>query len=504
MVSMFILAISALFAYLLVVPFNFPSFGLSIVFITIASLVLKFKKEIKPFDKIFYLLTILVAAGITLRSSGFLTFLNIIGALYMGSFLVLEDGERKRLNIFQIIILPLRIIARFAQTANRFPFEINTIIKKRRLAPEKTQELIISLLVTLVVLLIVLPLLSSANPLFKKWVGDALHLLNLSKFLSRFFGEDFFLNFLRTMIFLLSFFFLPRILSFVQTEKNDTKEEHHLQLALLLPKVIIGIVLVIFFVSQAQLYFATTQTLKTLNLTHSQYAREVFGQLSIVALVILGLIYTDRSKSRYAKLLTAILLVEGVFLALMALKSVYDYSSTYGFTHKRLYGYTSVFWILGVFAMFAYTYTKQLQSGLLLRAVVIYSAVILVTINLINFDYLICHSSKSRTGQGTDYQYLAFNLSADANCYLNLLESVDRELQTGKREELRLGPLPSLVWKMDNLQHKYKKFDWRAFNYSEFKEYQSIKNINLDKYKKMFEVIMPIPIPVTIQPVNVN
>lgn len=105
-----------------------------------------------------------------------------------------------------------------------------------------------------------------------------------------------------------------------------------------------------------------------------------------------------------------------MFLTFIALKSVYDYSYNWGFTYKRLWGYTGVFWILGVFAFFVYKYFKDLQDTYFVKGVILFSSLVLIGVNIANFDSLIFHYRKSVTHSGIDYLYLS-GLSSDAESY---------------------------------------------------------------------------------------
>jgi hypothetical protein len=156
---------------------------------------------------------------------------------------------------------------------------------------------------------------------------------------------------------------------------------------------------------------------------------------------------------------------------------------------ERLYGYTGVFWIGGVFAEFAYTYYKGMKNSALLKGILLYSGVILILINLLNFDYLIYHYSKSRTGQGVDHLYLAQNLSTDANSLPNQIEEVYTELQKtpssdqNRQNELRWALEIVYLNKGQYLKEKYEKADFRSFNLSEYRQFLKIKDVDLKKYK---------------------
>ena len=112
--------------------------------------------------------------------------------------------------------------------------------------------------------------------------------------------------------------------------------------------------------------------------SNSMQTNEVFAQLSIVALVIFGLVYNDKSRKESAKISTYVLLIQAVFLTFVALKSVFDYSTTWGFTQKRLYGYAVILWILGLLISFTYKYVKEVSNTFFIKTSIIYSAFILL------------------------------------------------------------------------------------------------------------------------------
>src|SRR3989338_7170496 len=341
MLGMALIILSAVFAYFLIGNY-FPSFILTVIFITLGTLIIRNKKEVKRIDRTIYLLAIITALSITLRANGILAFLNFFATIYLGCYLILDDKIRNRLNIIQLIFLPLFVIVRLIQIENKLSYKKITKIKLK--------ENTVAVIITIIALLLILPLLSSANPIFKNWVKPFADLINFKDFFDKYFQLDFLPP--RLVLFGFMAFFFPKILSYLQINPKDDLQQRVYQLALLIPKIVISLVLAAFFVSQFQLYFASTETLKILGLTHSQYTREVFAQLSIVSVIILFLIYFDRNKTKLDKKMTMILLIEGIFLTLMAAKSDFDYTAMFGFTHKRLYGFAAVVWIIVIYIFY--------------------------------------------------------------------------------------------------------------------------------------------------------
>src|SRR3989344_4681955 len=498
MFGLLLIFVSALFSFL-ITSYGFPSLGLTVLFVSLALLALKFKNKIVLADKIYLCFTLFFSFALSIWSNGLILFLDILAVFYFGSLFILSDNERKTLDILQVATLPFRLLGRIFQTRNGLSIDWEEITSNKKTNFLKSQEIIISILLTSAILIFVLPLLSSANPLFAKWVNSIFGIFSLNEFLKNLFGYNFPLYFARGVLFILFSFLVPRLLSYIKENASHEGQILSVNLPLFIPKIILSLVLFIFFISQAQLYFATAETLKTLGITHSQYAREVFGQLSVVTLIIFGLVYADRNKSQYSKYLTYLLVIEGVFLSAIALKSVYDYSFNFGFTHKRLLGYTVVGWTWGLYLMFIYSYIKNIDKKLLLGNLIIYSGIVLGLVNLLNFDYLIYHTFRARTQRGVDYQYLA-TLSPDSYSYHELLKIAENKYRNGEQEMSRLI-LDNLLWKIDELRYKYKKkLDLRTYNIMEYRQYLEIKDVGMDKYYEIQQKLPPVPV---IVPVNV-
>lgn len=486
-----LLVIAAIFSFLIYVPGYFPYLGVSLTLAIISTLVFYFKKEKTMLDAVFFFFTIAFSFFIVYRVNGFFVFLDIIAVFTFGSLMSLSHKEEKHLRFFQFFTAPFTLFFESLKSKNIYVFDFDLRLRAyTKIKHEHLRQLAVSLFISLLLLLVVVPLLVSANPLFGKVVRDILAFFNIETLLKKIFTTNYLAAFIRLCIFFIFAIFLPRLLTYINLPKNyEQKLTGFFQsLPLLLPKLVIASILVLFFITQAQLYFATTETLQSLGLTHSQYAREVFAQLSIVSFIILGLVYNDKSKRSESKILTYFLLIEGVFLTCIALKSVYDYSTNWGFTHKRLWGYTGVFWMFGTLGIFLYSYLKEVKREFFVKAVLLLSGFTLIAVNIANFDYLIFHFRKSTTHSGVDYLYLA-RLSSDAQSYnehLQILLYTKKADTKNKYLEVILPAANVLLYKISGLQEKYENVDFRTFNISEFKEYKSIKIINAKKYHNVF------------------
>lgn len=485
--NLLLIVLSGVLSFL-VIPslFLFPSVGLAALFSSIAIFAFWAKKKKGAQELVALLAIILLSLFLVFRSNGFLNFLDIVTILILGSYyLFLPNGIE---SLLFLIASPFIALAKIATYKNLFPikFEAKSF---QSLSRFKFAQHIPAVFITILLLAIVIPLLSYANPFFHKLVNDFVKFLDLS-WLSQFFTAPPQIYFARAIIFAILLFLFPRGIS--QQHEQSGNDAYKLKpfprINLLLPRIVLIFVLTVFFVTQIELYGASQETLQAMGYTNSQLTREVFGQLSLVAFIIFLLMYADRNRNKTNNLLTSLLLLQGVFLCAIALKSDVDYVSQYGFTSKRLYGYAGVAWIFGLFVLFAYPYYKDEFRVKFITHLVAFSTFIVLCINLINFDYIIYHNDKPRVF-GTDHVYLS-GLSPDSDSYQeqipNLMSLMRTETDPVIRDSYR-GSMYFLVSKVHHLQQKYSLSQKGAFNLAEYNQYQKIRNVNVEKIYKYLE-----------------
>lgn len=491
-IYIFLLFLSAAFSYLLIIPYNFPYLSIGIFFIVLFTLIFLFKKERSLYSWILYILTLLFSLFIFYRINPFLTFLNIITSIYLGSILILADKEieEKQISFLGLLVSPFTILSHLLRIKSSYKFDFFGYLQQTYHSDSnKFYKGFLSLVVTILVLLIIVPLLSYSNPFFGKLVVNFFEIINLRGLIEKLLSENFFIYVARLFLFLVFALVIPRLLTYISTPlKKYRVVELSLPLQnLFLPKIVVGVVLAIFFITQAQLYLASEEILKSLGYSHSQFTREVFAHLSVVTLIVFCLIYNDRSKTYWSKITTYILILEGVFLNFIALKSDYDYIFNWGFTHKRLYGYVTVAWIFGILSLFTYRYFKNSKNSAFIKNSLLYSSLILLAINVVNFDYAIYHFAKSTTNEGIDHYYLS-RLSTDAQSYPDHIQKLIFEIETSEKVDFKkVQSAQTLLRKIENLKNKYRSSDLRAFNFSEFFEYQKIKDLNLEHYRNILD-----------------
>lgn len=498
-ISILLLGYSALASFLSIVFYSFAYTGVALSLVILASLVYIFKSDKSRFSGILFLLILILSSLIFFRANEFLLLLNIVFVFLLGSIMALPEGYfNANSGFLNFLISPVFLFFRSISIKNVYDLNLRQLLEdKSKPSREKTIEVLISLAISLILLLVIIPLLSSANPVFNKLLDNFLDLFYLKGFFKWFFSDSISIWIFRAIFFGLLAFFIPRVLTYVRNgqEKSELKLVSLRYLNFIIPKAIISIVLFIFFLTQLQFYFSTSETLLAMGITQSQYAREVFAQLLVVALIIFGLVYNSREKSKASKVLTVLLVLEGIFLTSIALKSVSDYSYNWGFTHKRLWGFTMVFWLYGIFSFFIYKYLKGLKDTVFIKGVVIFSGITLITVNVLNFDLLIYKYRKSTTHSGVDYQYLS-NLSVDSGSYIDQVINLNSKIATTVRNSEEYysyyHPLSRLLIKIDRLQKKYRRIDIRSFNLSEYLQYQKIKSIDAGKVEIQMPDITPL------------
>ena len=479
--------LSFIFSYLIITLNFFPHLGFTITLALFAIFTYKFKKDKSKETTTYLVFTLLFASLLSVRSEPFITFLNFVAALFFGSLMLLTHNKEKMGfadYVYKVFIFLFQSV--FAKSDYFLEFKE----KKGSSKMTKAVETIFGILITVFLLIIVLPLLSSVNPFFQKIVSDFWQLLSLENLLKNIGFETFFLWSLRLVFFLGFIFIIPKIITLIGKTNNYSlilffkADVFHLQI----PKLVLTIILCVFFVTQLQFYFASDEALKSMGISYSQHTREVFGQLSLVAGIVLVLIYNDRGKSRLGTILTWILGIQGIFLTLMAYKSVFEYINAWGLTYKRLYGLTFATWVTGIFFIFFTNYAQKGELPLFIKKTILFSGTVLLLVNILNFDYLIYHFKKAATGRGVDYTFLS-TLSPDSLSYKDQgvkLEKVTEKGDYSLEDYNNENPL-IILHKIERLQRKYAKFDLRVVNLLDYLKYLQIKSVNTGNLRLYYE-----------------
>ncbi len=473
------LLLACVLTYGILVNSAFPYLGFSVAASILATTIFAQKKHKDLYIKLLYACSMVLSVCIFWRANEVLTFFNVIAVVGLTSVLAIEDDDDKMLSIASMLFSPLILLSRSLSTKIEYAITVNQEKVAGFLHRLKFQESFVSIVVTAIALAVIVPLLAGSNPFFKNLVDETFALANISQLLEKFFTLEI-TNWTFFQLGVLGFLliFLPRMFGYLAKQVKSKSSSPVVEHVMLLPKFAIAAVLVIFFATQVQLYFASDAQLLAVGSTPSERTNEVFGQLSVVAGVIIGLLHFFRSYKSLDKKITMVLLIETVFLTAIAFSSVYQYAANFGFTFKRLWGLGVVFWLLAVLGIYTNVYIRRMASGHFLRAVLVVSAVALFLANVSNFDYLIANVYPPRTGAGTDYVYMLNSVSMDADAYPLLLTAFEDE---AKRQQdpsaisFALYNRNRVNFKIIELQEKYTDIDLRTLNVGQYRAYKSVQ-----------------------------
>ncbi len=465
--------LSIIIPILLISPVGFPFTGIALSIILLTSSILYFRSKITVWNVVIYILSLFFSLFLIVRANPLLIFFDILANISLICVLFLPDNYLK--HVWNLILMPFEAFGKALTTDNQFPLSLKGLQGNFEKRPSVTASFIVSILITVVVLGITVPLLSASNPIFANFIDSVLKFFDISEFIKSFFSENAIIWLIRGVFFLILIYLIPKGISYV---KEHTPWESHKNLlpenlSLTLPKIAVSIIFLIFFITQAELYFASSQTLQSLNLSNSEATREVFAHLLVVCLVAFGLIYNDRSEKKLNRWTTYILL-GGVFLMnLVAFKSDLDYTNLYGFTEKRLYGFAVNFWILGAIGIYLFDFLKR-NHDKLVKKLYIWLLVVLGLVNILNFDYLIYNVNPARLGKDVDTAYLS-TLSEDSGGYKDIYEKVLAE--HNKANTYTIYPLAN---KINLLRDSVEKAPFQSFNLSRYLAYQQIKDLSTE------------------------
>lgn len=481
-IPLFSLILSVVVAWLMFPPVNgFPMVAFFILFSGLSTLVYFVRKEKSRFDTLLYACILLLSFFTIYRANGFLQFLDLLFIIFFGSLLVRPIIHDYILP--DLLLSPLVVIRNAFISKNIFPYKFDLPAKSKE--TNYIRSYLPTIIITGLILVITIPLLASANPFFNSLMQNVLKTFSLEWLFRYIFADQFSVYIIRVILLVFLAYFIPRILTISVEGIQRIEIKQFFTVNYLIPKVAMAGLLIVFFITQLQLYFATPQSLQNMGYTNSRLTNEVFAQVTIVAFIVFVLAFLDKSKKAWNIRLTYFLITEAFFLILIAFKSVYDYTYLWGFTQKRLWGYTSMAWLTGVLVAFIYHYREETSNLRFIKQVITYTMGVLLFVNILNFDYLIYRYAKASTSAGIDYFYLA-GLSPDAGHYKDELTKLMPEIEKSSSFDYRkISAAYIILNRIDFLRYKYGNLrDVNSFNISEYQEYLATKDVDVQGYRK--------------------
>lgn len=377
----------------------------------------------KPINKTLYWLaplTLLFSFMVFVRANGLLAFINICLTLYLLLAVVRlardPSLDFRQFGLLRYVTLAFSTPVAIVRRSSQFLIEA---LSYRRSPKSSVLPIVRGLLIALPVLGIFLILLSSADPVFKQYIGS-LFAFNVNyEFVFRFGLVGFIASLFMGAYALM---FLPASTPDIEIESEKIGLKLGNTEAMMVLGSVAGLFLLFVFIQLAYLFGGADQIAST-GYTYAEYARKGFFELIAVAAISLALILTIKKSvtfqaalmSSNLKWLSGILIAEVLVIMLSAHMRLNLYEDAYGFTALRLISHLFIFWLAIAFWLLLMHIIKGDRDQQYSFQLFVSSISFLVLINFINPDAFIARQNINRyheTGK-IDLQYLS-NLSQDA------------------------------------------------------------------------------------------
>lgn len=353
------------------------------------------------------------------------------------------------------------------------PFYLLSELMKRRANPGKfgvAGKVLIGLLAAIVLLIVIVPLLASADDVFRQFVDRIPNLfqdMSLNEFVPRLITV--------TVVTCLVFSYLwslfrskRRLDEAVSDTVSQQKSRAFLDpITVTTMLVVIDLLYAFFIVIQFSYLFGSLRYGLPQDFTYAQYARKGFFELVVITLINLSILlgnmnYIKLSGSKFdkaVKILNTILVFSTFIMLLSAHFRMSLYEAVYGFTYLRVLTHAFMGYL---FILFVATLVKIWYKAIhLLKFYLVISLVAYTLLNYINVDNIIVKNNIERYNKGNpiDILYLT-TLSYDA--VPKLVDFVNSTSDQVLANQLEKG-----------LKHKKQELEkveqWQSFNISMYR-----------------------------------
>lgn len=464
------IAISLVFALSFFASASFPYFGFSVTLVLLTSYAACLYRPTTSSQKQLLAVILFFALMVCIRSNLLVTFLNIFACIYLLSWYILPYTFYSGLHLLLLPGYALEYILG-TQTPKKSP-ELNQTKLINHVA-----ALVLAGLISYIIVLALVP----TNPIFEQFVTTYLKLdqVTIQKLFST-------LLLPKLVLGLLTYAFLKRAqlvaLSSTPAKTYTAPSIEFLSYA----KIATGIILLVYISTQLQLQFASETLLTQFGYSHALRTREIFGVLSFVSLIVLGLLDLTDPTTKFKAQLTKLLIGELILLGLFSLNSVLQYIFAFGFTEKRLWGLVMIFWLGYAGSMYLKDSTIDGYKANLTKNLIKLTCGALVTVNILNFDYIVAHFPKVAPNVDRAYVYTVSKLSYDAFILAQVASTTPNnpnqivvlggsDMTTGDKQSFAATVINR---KINYLTTKYDKLSEESvlsFNLFEFINYLTIK-----------------------------
>lgn len=415
-----------------------------------------------------------------------------------------KQPERVSLNHKGILAIP--IIAAIEGLISSILF----ITKQDSYSASKSDPLTPAILrgfaIAVPILIVLTVILSMADPVFSKTIGDIM--------------EDLWLRLILSLI-----WFVALVGTGISSIKYTLKEKES-TLLIAIGKahelvVVTGSIILLFagfiFIQFKYLFSTVGErelgNLGVKSLTYSEYVTRGFFELliaaSIAALVVIyALRYLHRltgNQKQLVQILTGVLTLEIGLLLLSAVKRVALYADSHGLTRAREFGFIFLIWLAGILALLLIRVFLNWRSERFASSGIIVTIIALLSLNLINIDGLSATKYRPTVNNEIDYFYLT-SISVDAHqSWVPAIQEAQKVIsELESKKDLTAEDSRKWVWAskgMTNLekhlQYLYNKHApegkrehfgkwhvlppetinrWSSFNFADYQAYQYLQD----------------------------
>jgi hypothetical protein len=389
--------------------------GFTIVNIALLGTMSIVRPEVTKGQSLLFLITsALLSAFIPFRSFELGHYLTIFFVFLLNCLVVAKANSKNSepFSLKGLIIIPINIGFNTFTEILRWPLRIKNLFTKNSPNEDgiKQNHLITGILIAIPLLFLFTILLTSADPVFERYLND---------FFSKF-SLDF--STLKKIVEIVFFFGLfSSLLNNNYTTSSEfsfLSETNKMQKEIGVASVFVVALLGAFLVVQGEFLFAGEKLLRDLNITLSQYTRNGYGQLLVVSSISLFLIFIltsgkEKSKSVLIKTVTAIFILEIFLLLFSATYRVYLYQHNFGLTEARILGMLFSLWIVGALGLSLYRFLSRSNMNFFFFGLFINAVLVIFLMHIINIDHTVDSYKKPNLGAEVDYPYIA-KLSSDA------------------------------------------------------------------------------------------
>ncbi len=420
------------------------------------------------------------------RSSGLLTFLNIVASLLL-LLLIAKISFAEKIKNFMVIdyikifFLPFKFLRPLFQTLSGL-FTTRTINSEQKVLLQVVKGIVMAV----PVLLIFLTLFSSADLIFQKYLS------NIFRFEIE--PETVFRSILvlvATLIFTGAYSYIVTRSQGAQPQadsNNTTRAIGSIETSILL--VSVSALFFVFILVQLTYLFGGESTISSQGFTYAEYARKGFFELIAVAVISFLLLwgtekYTAKKDGEHNllfKVLSSTLIVEVILIMGSAFKRLLLYEEAYGFTTQRLYSHVFIIFLAVIFCLLLYKMYKDRRESMFSFRIFISLIVFLALMNVLNPDTFIARRNIDRfVASGKLDTYYLSQLSDDAlTTSITILDSTaDEDTQKSFARELYWR-----TWKMNTTEASFFS-QWQSLNISRLrtKEILQSRMSELEQYK---------------------